>query len=223
MSYKVYQHLFPNGKSYVGITCQPVKRRWRKGKSYSSNLRLTNAIKKYGWDNIQHIIIADGLSQEEACDIEIKMIAEMKLNDPQNGYNIAPGGEHPVHSEETKRKIAEKSRGRTHSEEFKKWISKKNSGSNNFMYGKHHKDETKRKISEVKRSHHLSSVNKGKFGSTHPSSKRIAGIDIYTNQIIKIYDCIKEASEDFGKSKSCLQAALHGRQKTCGGLKWVYL
>lgn len=31
-TYKVYKHIFPNGKVYVGITSQPLNCRWRSGK-----------------------------------------------------------------------------------------------------------------------------------------------------------------------------------------------
>lgn len=52
-SYTVYMHTFPNGKRYVGITCQDVSRRWRDGKGYDEQA-VHGAILKYGWNNIQH-------------------------------------------------------------------------------------------------------------------------------------------------------------------------
>lgn len=221
MSYIVYQHLFPNGKSYVGITCQTTNRRWRDGKSYKSNIRMTRAIKKYGWDNIKHIILAKDLTEDEACNLEVELIAKMDLNNPQKGYNIAPGGDHPCHSKETRRRIGEKSKGRKHSEEFKKWISEKNSGEGNYMYGRHHSPETIKKISLAKQGG--TSPNRGKFKGEHPSSKRVACIDIKTRQIVKEFSSIIDASESMQRSKSCIQAALHKRQHTCCGYEWVYL
>lgn len=221
MNYKVYQHLFPNGKSYVGITCQAVKRRWRDGKSYDCNIRMARAIKKYGWENIEHIILAEGLTEEEACNLEVELIAKMDLNNPRKGYNIAPGGDHPCHSKETRRKIGEKSKGRKHSEEFKKWISEKNSGEGNYMYGRHHSPETIKKISLAKQGG--ISPNKGKFKGEHPSSKRVACIDVNTREVVKEFPSIIDASEGVHRSKSCIQAALHKKQLTCGGYEWVYL
>ena len=47
-TYKLYVHVFPNGKRYVGITGQKVNRRWRDGRGYAQNIRMTNAINKYG-------------------------------------------------------------------------------------------------------------------------------------------------------------------------------
>lgn len=33
-TYRVYKHVFPNRKVYVGITSQPLNCRWRSGKGY---------------------------------------------------------------------------------------------------------------------------------------------------------------------------------------------
>ena len=65
----VYVHVFPNGKRYVGITTQKPSKRWQRGKNYTHNLRLERAIKKYGWDNIKHIIIGEYRTAEEAGEV----------------------------------------------------------------------------------------------------------------------------------------------------------
>lgn len=218
--YKVYVHLFPNGKKYVGITCQDVRRRWRKGKSYSSNIIMSRAIEKYGWENIEHVVLIDELTIEEAEKIERELIKRWQLQDVHFGYNIAAGGIHPRHSDATRKKIGETSKGRKHSEEFKKWISEKNSGSNNYMYGKHHADETKQKISRSKKGG--PGPNKGKYGASHPSAKSIKALDPSTGEVKQTFGSIVEASAELNILKSCLQGALHGKQKTAGGYKWVY-
>lgn len=217
-TYKVYVHVFPNGKKYVGITRQKLNRRWRKGRSYSSNIRMTNAINKYGWDNIEHIVLYSGLSASEAERIEKSLIAEWNLMDERYGYNYAEGGSHPNHSDRTKAKIGQKSLGRRHTKEFKEWISQKNSGTNNFMYGKHHTEETKRKISEAKVGG--TSVNKGKFGSDHPSAKGVVAVDPSTGEDVMAFGSIIEAASYIGKYPSGIQGVLHGKQRTSGGYFW---
>jgi predicted GIY-YIG superfamily endonuclease len=72
--YTVYMHKFPNGKVYVGITKNSIYTRWASGQGYKHNKRMTNAINKYGWENISHIIIAKNISKEEACKLEIEKI-----------------------------------------------------------------------------------------------------------------------------------------------------
>lgn len=217
----VYAHIFPNGKIYIGITSQLVQRRWRNGKAYSSNVRMTRAINKYGWDNIEHQILFDGLAQSTAEQIEKELIYRLSLQDESRGYNIAGGGTHPQHSEETRRKIGEKSFGRTHTEKFKKWISEKNSGPGNYMFGRHHSAETKKKISEAKKGR-SPKPNAGLFGSQHPSAKRILALDRTTGEPVKTFGSIVDASKELNISKSCIQAALHGQQKSAAGYGWVY-
>ena len=90
MAYCVYEHVFPNGKKYIGITNDPEKR-WRNGKGYETQGKIANAIKHYGWQNIQHNIIIDGVSKEQAETLEKYLIAE--LNTVEEGYNTAIGGD----------------------------------------------------------------------------------------------------------------------------------
>lgn len=90
----VYEHIFPNGKRYIGITSQQPERRWRKdGKGYSRQPIIFNAIIKYGWDNIIHNIITTNLSHEEACKIERELIAKYRTNEKSYGYNYNAGGD----------------------------------------------------------------------------------------------------------------------------------
>ena len=90
--YIVYMHIVPNGKKYIGITCNNINKRWRKGKGYWSNEYFTNAINKYGWDNIQHLILFDNLSKKEAECKEKELINFHKTYKREYGYNIEKGG-----------------------------------------------------------------------------------------------------------------------------------
>lgn len=147
LPYIVYMHIAPNGKRYIGITSQSLDKRCRKnGVGYSTSTHFYRAIQKYGWDNFEHLIIADGLSQDEACELEIKLIREFKSDVPDYGYNFSEGGSlgnlgHPC-SEETKRKISLKNKGRKMSDETKKKISA-------TQKTKIHTKEHNRKVSEA--------------------------------------------------------------------------
>lgn len=116
-NYKIYMHLFPNGKRYIGMTMKSIESRRRSG--YGHNKYMTNAILKYGWDNIKHIILCEGLTKTEAETKEVEFISKYKSNIREYGYNIANGGN---------------SSGMV-SEETKKIMSKKAKGKNNPMYG----------------------------------------------------------------------------------------
>ncbi len=65
-NFKVYKHTSPNGKVYIGITKQDVKQRWRDGNGYKTQPLFYRAIQKYGWDNITHEILFEGLDKSEA-------------------------------------------------------------------------------------------------------------------------------------------------------------
>jgi len=176
-NYTVYIHIFPNKKVYVGITMQTVYKRWKN--RYSNSPFMNNAIQKYGWENIEHKILYEHLTKEEAEQKEIELIKQYKSNQRKFGYNIANGGNHQgKHSEETKQKIKNSGASRTF---FKKgessWnkglkmssetveknrlthLGKKQSKETREKMSKKHKghivtEETKRKIQETKKKHY---------------------------------------------------------------------
>jgi hypothetical protein len=90
--YKLYCHLFPNGKRYIGITKTSTEKRWSDGKGYKDQQKMARAIEKYGWDNIEHQIITDGLTREQAERLEMYLIDA--LDTVENGYNVSIGGNH---------------------------------------------------------------------------------------------------------------------------------
>ena len=67
--YVVYQHVTPDGMYYFGQT-QNVKRRWRNNGAEYKGTALQPYIEKYGWDNIQHIVLFKDQSKENALWIE---------------------------------------------------------------------------------------------------------------------------------------------------------
>lgn len=77
MNYKVYCHISPNNKVYIGITQQEPKQRWQGGKGYKENQYFYRAIQKYGWDNFQHEILFENLTKQEAEKKEIELIKKI--------------------------------------------------------------------------------------------------------------------------------------------------
>ena len=70
--YTIYCHKNKiNNMCYIGQTCRKyVKTRWNLGKGYWCSTKFYNAIKKYGWDNFEHIILYTNLTKEEASILE---------------------------------------------------------------------------------------------------------------------------------------------------------
>ena len=98
LKFYLYIHIVPkeinpygHDKYYVGITSRHPKIRWMNGLGYKTQM-FYRAIEKYGWDNIEHKIIASNLNQTEAEELEKEIILYLKSNQPEYGYNIASGG-----------------------------------------------------------------------------------------------------------------------------------
>lgn len=147
--YILYVHIAPNNKKYFGITCKSIKERWGiDGGGYKTQQLFWRAIQKYGWNNFQHIVLAENLSKEWACRLEQDLIWKYQSNNPKYGYNITAGGDGTIGhkltgeslervrqahlgkklSEEHKRKISESEKGKIITEEHKRKISIANSG-----------------------------------------------------------------------------------------------
>ena len=156
--YIVYVHtLRRDGRRYVGITRRTPKQRWHNGKNYSNNPYFYNAIKKYGWDAFEHEIIYTGLSKDEACEIEKRLIKQYKTQQHDYGFNVGNGGEGAESvSESTRRKmrrarlgVSPWNKGVKMSKEQRAALSKsRKENPSRYWLGKHRSNETKRKISE---------------------------------------------------------------------------
>ena len=201
--YIVYEHLFPNGKRYIGITCRDPKKRWKGGLyGYAHNIYMQNAIKKYGWRNIKHNVLKDNLSKKEAEEEEIRLIELYDLTNRKNGYNLEKGGKGTNRiTEETRKKLKEKC-----------------SGKNNARYGVEVSKETREKMRMAKLGTKQSKQHR--FNIMCGEGKKTAQYDLEDN-LIKVWYSTREAQRElhiFNIAKCC-----RGEQKTAGGYKWKYL
>lgn len=97
----IYIHIVPkeisghdHDKYYVGKTYREVQTRFgNNGNGYKKSLYFSNAIKKYGWDNIKHYIIMDYLTPDQANYFEKRIIKHLKSNQKEYGYNCTAGGD----------------------------------------------------------------------------------------------------------------------------------
>lgn len=141
----VYKHTSPHGKVYIGITCEPVSKRWGKnGSGYRGHKHFESAINKYGWDNFKHEVLYENLSIDEASAKEIELIAYYNASDPCFGYNKTLGGEISIPSEETRKKLSESTTRLWKTPEYRNKVCK-------ALMGHEFSEETCRKISESQR------------------------------------------------------------------------
>ena len=68
-NYSVYQHVTPDGLYYFGATSN-IKQRWSNNGAKYKKTSLQPYIEKYGWDNIQHIVLFKDQTKENALWIE---------------------------------------------------------------------------------------------------------------------------------------------------------
>ena len=226
-SCKVYMHINKiNGKRYIGLTCQEVNDRWKNGSGYLSKNKdgtykqpyFASSIFKCGWDNFEHIVVADNLTKKEAEQMEVELIAQYNTTDRRCGYNISNGGSsNGKHSEETKRKIGIANKGKKRTEEQRKMLSLAHIGSmcgeNNPFYGKHHTEEARRKISKAGKNRDKSTYN----------HKSVYKIDLNTGNIIKEYFSVMDASIENGICDSSIIMCCKGKIGQSGGFKWQYV
>jgi group I intron endonuclease len=85
-----------NGKIYIGQSTKTLQQRRRKHlKSINQNINLPfyRALKKYGKDNFEWVILKECSSKKELDETEIYYIRSLKSNDEHYGYNRSTGGE----------------------------------------------------------------------------------------------------------------------------------
>lgn len=203
--YYVYVHKNKvNGKVYVGITCQTPSRRWRNGNGYVSNEHFYRSIQKYGWDSFEHIIIADSLSKQDACNMEKKLIADYQSNNQANGYNKSEGGEFPAfghhHSEKTKRIMSEKRKGMKMSDEIKRKIG----------------DKAKERLAAY-------NPKTGKIGKDCPKSNLVMQLTKDGESVGVFYGTHDACRKLNFSSPSKIGDVCRGKRKTAYGYLWKYI
>lgn len=65
--------------------------------------------------------------------------------------------------------------------------------------------------------------HKGKFGSEHNCSKKVAQYDKVTHELIKIWGGIREVERELGISHGNISACCKGKLKSAGGFVWKYV
>ena len=98
-NWTVYIHIVPKrinncnwDKYYVGITGRLVNARWGNNGCGYKRQKFYKAIEQYGWENIEHYIVANNLTEQEAKEMEKTLIKLLNSNDFNYGYNNGNGG-----------------------------------------------------------------------------------------------------------------------------------
>lgn len=157
-----------NGKVYVGQTRLPKR---RKNAHFRERSYFSRALQKYGWDGFDHFYL-DVANQEEMDNLEKLWIWAFQTTDRNLGYNIQSGGKlYGSHSDETRKKIAEKAKNRIVSLETCRKISQAHLG-NSYAKGFKHSEETRRKVSLAGKGRKFTPEHRAKLSAALIGNKR---------------------------------------------------
>ncbi len=198
----IYCHTAPNGKRYIGQTCQRLNARWSHGHGYKEQPYFSRAIAKYGWENFRHDIFCVVHSKKVADLFEQHYIAKYDTFNSEHGYNLTKGGGGclgvPM-SEEHKQRLISISTGRvvtreqrrrisetlkrgiedgtipitSMSKEARRKMSADRTGDGNPMYGRHHSEDTCQRIREARTGRKLSEETRRKVSESRYKSTKI--------------------------------------------------
>lgn len=210
--YYVYKHTAPNGKVYIGQTCQSPEQRWKNGKGYIKNQYFYRAIEKYGWDNFEHEILDANLTKDDANSIEKMYIALYQSNKSDFGYNQTEGGDGTSGfspTDETRAKISLTLTGHVVSDKTRQKLSMAQKGKHkNFTeeYLQRLRDE---RIGKPLSEKHLAAISK-------PVLCVETGI---------IYKSCREAGRITGIDYNAINNVCNHRYgfKTAGGYNWCFV
>ena len=166
----------------------------------------------------EHNIIADSLSHDEACSLEIQLIKQYKTQDREYGYNILEGGSAPSIPAEVRQKMSiammgnQNGKGIPCSAEKAKKIG-------DAQRGRKFTEDHKRKLSEAKRgkSHASPSAETRKKISDKHDKKMVVCVETGP-----VYDSIHDCAKKLGILATSICAVCRGRCKSTHGLTFKY-
>lgn len=242
-----------NNKKYIGSTIQEPSVRYNQHlynatheNIHQYDYPLYQAIRKYGLRNFTfEILYQIDCSEEKIREIEQQYIIKYNTLSP-NGYNQTLDTKHPINNEEAYQKMSETKR--ENSKEVVE-VDKNNNILQKWRSIIDCAEDTKldeRKIAAVCRGERKTTGNrifywiendeliipeyhrdlyKGEKGTTQiqSSSKKVAKINIETNEIIEIYDTIALAARENNCDNSAISKVCRGLRNKCGGFKWQYI
>lgn len=227
--YIVYCHKNKtNGFEYIGMTGRSLKARWS-GKilSYVSCKNFENALREYGWDGFEHLVLFSGLTKEEAAKKETELILEniakgvsynIRVDDNWIGdirkrrvniYELS--GRlidtcESIHEASVKYKTSE-----THA--FYCACGKKKTVHNKYLFAFDGEDISLRlKEAIIDRRYNTPAHNRRKV--------KMMSLD---GEEIRVFDSVTGASDFVGASLGAIVSSCKGINKTCRGYKWQYV
>ena len=199
-----------NGKRYIGITQNKPNRRWQNGYGYKDrNSHFCNAIKKYGWENFEHIILEENLTRKEASEKEKYYIRLYNTNNENYGYNITSGGDNNFTrnklTEEQRTNISNKTKEAMNSAEIRE-----------YMLKVYNSEGWIRKNSEATRRQWVASDLKLRVQAAN-------GHEVRCVETGNVYLSILEASRQTGLSRYKITQSCQNKSYIVNNTHWEYI
>lgn len=235
--YQIYNTV--NGKRYIGSSIH-IEQRFKEHirnlrTNKHANAHLQSAWNKYG----EHSFVFEEveLCEPDQClKIEQEYIDYYRAADRKFGYNIDPYADHTGNtlSEETRKKISEKAKGRKWSKEQRENWSKIMTGrkkpkQSQTMKQKYANGEFSlprfNEVSEEKRKSWSSNLSKAVRKRYSDYSNRPKGYWLKVNfsNDVKYYPSLREASRQLGIDKGAIQYCFKRKQGYCGKLNCTFI
>lgn len=235
--YQIYNTV--NGKRYIGSSIH-IEQRFKEHirnlrTNKHANAHLQSAWNKYG----EHSFVFEEveLCEPDQClKIEQEYIDYYHAADRKFGYNIDPYADHTGNtlSEETRKKISEKAKGRKWSKEQRENWSKIMTGrkkpkQSQTMKQKYANGEFSlprfNEVSEEKRKSWSSNLSKAVRKRYSDYSNRPKGYWLKVNfsNDVKYYPSLREASRQLGIDKGAIQYCFKRKQGYCGKLNCTFI
>lgn len=168
---------------------------------YKTQTRFYEAIEEFGWRNIRHTILAEGLTREEADAMEARMVAECRSNDPEHGYNVREGGFAAPLDPASRERIRQAN------------------------IGKHLSEETKAKIRATttgmpKSEEHARHISEGQKGRPSKLGKPVVRVEDGV-----VFPSTRRAATAMGHelNASLISSCCRGERKSAWGYHWRYV
>ena len=203
-SYTAYVLRDGDGKVYVGITSQPVMRRWNHGNGYRYHPELWAKIQSHGWESIDKEIVAEGMDKSTACKLEQELIKRFDSTNPDRGYNKELGGI-------AKEKLV--------SITIRNKLRDAVIGERNPNFGKHFSKEHRFKIAESNRGQKRSKETCSNIGKA--KEKPVAQYSI-EGRLIAVFESGRKAALATGVQASHISKVCKHQRVTAGGYHWCY-
>jgi group I intron endonuclease len=178
--YKISNTLCPEGKYYIGYSCD-INRRWCIHRSTLKtnkhcNILMQRAYNKYGAECFDYEILQECENEEEAKNIELSYLEDLTIRDKLYNLHYNSSGGDLMTYHPNKEQIIERMKN-TQKEQISKMTKEERqvkwgqNGEKNGMYGRTHTDEVKRLYSDI---HKGNTYNLGRKASQETKDKMSA-------------------------------------------------